>query len=72
MYNFGSPNHRNMAQTLRESLPEKVAQYLRLEETAGSLRNLTMDSTKLNAAGIYFKDTVEALRDWLQNHALTE
>ena len=27
---------------------------------------------KLNAAGIYFKDTAEALRDWLQNHELTE
>ncbi len=72
VYNFGSPNHRSMAQTLREALPEKAAHYLSLQETAGSLRNLTMDSTKLNAAGIYFKDTAEALHDWLQSHALTE
>lgn len=71
-YNFGSPNCRNMAQTLQDGLPEEAAKYICLQETTGDLRNLTMDMEKLNAAGIYFKDTAEALHDWLQSHALTE
>lgn len=64
VYNFGSPNPVDMAGTAADV----VGNGLVLAQYGGSLRNLTMDQSKLNEAGIFFTDTREALRNWLSEH----
>lgn len=60
-YNFGSPNHRHMADTARDALEalgfENRISDLVEEDDGGRLRCLAMDPAKLNAAGLAFDTT---------------
>lgn len=67
-YNFGSPNTLSMAETVERVLHRLGITGLQVQPQNGSLRNLTMDQTKLNAAGISFTETGEALAAWLEKH----
>ena len=72
VWNFGSPNHRSTHDTL-QALLEDLGMIRALERLtpnraafAETPRDITMDQKKLNAAGIYFADTLERLKKALQ------
>lgn len=65
IYNFGSPNGKNMFETALAVFEALGWDASLLRENrdayAGAPRNLSMDPGKANAYGILFSDTVEAL-----------
>lgn len=65
IYNFGSPNDANMYETVRElfmSLEWDPAMLKKNRELyAAEPRNLSMDISRLEKNGIWFRPTVEAL-----------
>ena len=63
VYNFGSPNALNFYETAVRTVealggdPEKIVK--RRED--GNFRNLAFSTAKLEAAGIFFPDTIEGI-----------
>ena len=68
VYNFGSGNDADMASTARQFARELGVQ-VQVEE-AGWHRNLVMDSTKLERAGIYFDTMQQGIRRCLRDYGL--
>ena len=64
MYNFGSGNDANMAETAKQ-FAERMGITVKFEP-ADWHRNLLMDGTKLAAQGIRFEDTVDGFRRCLE------
>lgn len=65
IYNFGSPNDRNMYETVRAMFTELKWDAGRLKKNeeafASNPRNISMSPIKLNGSGITFLPTLEAL-----------
>lgn len=65
VYNFGSPNDKNMYETVNEIFDKMEWNKNLLKKTENSFyskpRNITMNQEKVNALGIYFTDTIDGL-----------
>lgn len=72
VYNFGSPNHKNMYETVNDVFEQMDWNKAQLQKTENNFlnktRNITMNQEKINAFEIYFSDTtdgiVHAIRKW--------
>lgn len=73
VYNFGSENHESTYETVKQLLQqlgtEEALARLTPNEAAfaDTPRNLTMDTAKIQEAGIFFPTTKQGLLDALQN-----
>lgn len=66
IYNYGSSNDTNMYETARRVLSAFGKEELVQKAEGGNLRNLTMDTAKVEAAGIVFPDTAEGMVEFLK------
>ena len=72
VYNFGSPNHKNMYETVQDVFEQMDWNKSLLQKKENNFfnktRNITMNQEKINAFEIYFSDTtdgiVHAIRKW--------
>lgn len=66
IYNYGSSNHQNMYETARRILTALGRPELLQKAEGGSLRNLTMDTSKIESYGIFFPDTADGVIQFLK------
>lgn len=66
IYNYGSSNSVNMYETARRILTTLGRPELLKKADGGSLRNLTMDTSKAEAHGILFPDTADGVIQFLK------
>lgn len=63
VYNFGSSNDTSMYETVRRALAAVGQEALVQKGSGGSLRNLTMDTARLEKNGVSFGGSAERLGD---------
>lgn len=67
IYNFGSSNEDNLYETVREVFRHFGKEELIMRGEGGSLRNLLMDTQKIQEAGIRFRSTLQGLCDYIKD-----
>lgn len=65
IYNFGSPNRGNLYDTVRAVFALLGKEELAGSSEGGNIRNLLIDTQKIESAGIAFRDTVAGLYDYI-------